>query len=150
MQVLSFIKVHLKMGFQNRTILCRSQWNKDVFHSIVNNSKKTIYSVVQCGTVMSCYNMVSLHEYTSSWSPTGHLLGQRISLCEFKIWFYTSWPEEIFYRHHFQFDGLVQERRNSSALAMESRLFCTNQSIFNIPMLCLRVWLTISQHRCSY
>ena len=27
------------------------------------------------------------------------------------------------------FDGLVQERRNSSALAMELRLSCTNPSI---------------------
>ena len=27
-------------------------------------------------------------------------------------------------------DGLVQERRNSSALAMELRLFCTNPSIW--------------------
>ena len=27
------------------------------------------------------------------------------------------------------FDGLVQERRNSSVLAMELRLSCTNQSI---------------------
>ena len=27
---------------------------------------------------------------------------------------------------HFRIDGLVQERRNSSALAMELRLSCTN------------------------
>ena len=29
---------------------------------------------------------------------------------------------------HQHIDGLVQERRNSSALAMELRLFCTNTS----------------------
>ena len=29
-------------------------------------------------------------------------------------------------------DGLVQERRNSSALAMELRLSCTNQSIYRL------------------
>ena len=28
-------------------------------------------------------------------------------------------------------DGLVQERRNSSALAMELRLSCTNQSMYS-------------------
>ena len=35
----------------------------------------------------------------------------------------------------YGFDGLVQERRNSSALAMELRLSCTNPSvcaIFNV------------------
>ena len=31
-------------------------------------------------------------------------------------------------------DGLVQERRNSSALAMELRLSCTNPSIYNIHL----------------
>ena len=29
---------------------------------------------------------------------------------------------------NFKIDGLVQERRNSSALAIESRLLCTNPS----------------------
>ena len=33
------------------------------------------------------------------------------------------------------FDGLVQERRNSSALAMELRLSCTNPSICRSPIL---------------
>ena len=32
----------------------------------------------------------------------------------------------------YHFDGLVQERRNSSALAMELRLSCTSPSICNI------------------
>ena len=32
--------------------------------------------------------------------------------------------------HHI--DGFVQERRNSSALAMELRLSCTNPSIYNV------------------
>ena len=31
--------------------------------------------------------------------------------------------------HHNDVDGLVQERRKSSVLAMELRLFCTNPSI---------------------
>ena len=34
-------------------------------------------------------------------------------------------------RHGKHIDGLVQERRNSSALAMELRLSCTNASICN-------------------
>ena len=34
---------------------------------------------------------------------------------------------------HYQYiDGLVQERHNSSALAMELRLSCTNPSIFEL------------------
>ena len=36
------------------------------------------------------------------------------------------------------FDGLVQERRNSSALAMELRLSCTNPLIFKFPLIFLR------------
>ena len=34
----------------------------------------------------------------------------------------------------FNIDGLVQERRNSSALAMELRLSCTNSSIWFITI----------------
>ena len=33
----------------------------------------------------------------------------------------------------YHIDGLVQERRNSSALAMELRLPCTNLSISQLP-----------------
>ena len=40
---------------------------------------------------------------------------------------YVSWSQLI--RWHLHIDGLVQERRNSSALAMELCLFCTNPSI---------------------
>ena len=37
----------------------------------------------------------------------------------------------MFYESHSKhIDGLVQERRNSSALAMELRLACTNPSIY--------------------
>ena len=35
---------------------------------------------------------------------------------------------------HYDMNGLVQERRNSSALAMELRLSCTNPSIYNIAL----------------
>ena len=35
----------------------------------------------------------------------------------------------IFYEFHI--DGLVQERRNSSAFAMELRLSCTNPSTYD-------------------
>ena len=37
-------------------------------------------------------------------------------------------------------DGLVQERRNSSALAMELRLFCTNPSIYSHGI--ISVWIS--------
>ena len=36
--------------------------------------------------------------------------------------------ENCYLHHHF--DGLVQERRNSSALAMKLRLSCTKPSIY--------------------
>ena len=42
-------------------------------------------------------------------------------------------PMLTYLRHHF--DGLVQERCNSSALAMELRFFCTNPSILFSPRL---------------
>ena len=34
-------------------------------------------------------------------------------------------------RRGYEFDGLVQERRNSSALAMELRFSCTNSSNYS-------------------
>ena len=44
------------------------------------------------------------------------------------IWISKNYRLEIFH-----IDGLVQERRNSSALAMELRLSCTNPSIYQFP-----------------
>ena len=41
----------------------------------------------------------------------------------------------IFLEHWLYVNGLVQERRNSSALAMELRLSCTNPSIWNITFI---------------
>ena len=42
-------------------------------------------------------------------------------------------------------NGLVQERRNSSVLAMELRLFCTNSSIYGMGMLrlILLIWKNV-------
>ena len=45
-------------------------------------------------------------------------------------------------------DGLVQERRHSSALAMELRLSCTNSSIYH-PYGIYRVFVS-SSPKCSY
>ena len=42
------------------------------------------------------------------------------------------WDAMMLTWHHWNIDGLVQERRNSSALAMELRLSCTNPSIYNM------------------
>ena len=39
---------------------------------------------------------------------------------------YASGLEHVSKRSRFHFDGLVQERRNSSTLAIESRFSCTN------------------------
>ena len=42
------------------------------------------------------------------------------------------WDAMMLTWHHWNIDGLVQERRNSSALAMELRLSCTNPSIYTV------------------
>ena len=72
----------------------------------------------------------------------------------------TKWPQ--FRWHYFQIDRLVQERRNSSVLAMELRLSClTHRNKFSCKkavaiwfMCCwnlfLSVQLTISQHWCRW
>ena len=41
----------------------------------------------------------------------------------------------ILYLFGVYIDGLVQERRNSSALAMELRIYCSNRSIWSINVL---------------
>ena len=55
-------------------------------------------------------------------------------------------------------DGLMQKRRNSSALAMELRFFCINQLVYNTtgllpsikPLLLFQVWPTCAwQHDIS-
>ena len=50
----------------------------------------------------------------------------------------------------FNIDGLVQERRNSRALAMELRLSCTNPSIWFYIWLCLTVCIGIMASGCMH
>ena len=38
-------------------------------------------------------------------------------------------------------NGLVQERRNSSVLAMELRISCTNQSVWKLPDILMVIWV---------
>ena len=70
----------------------------------------------------------SLLPYFSPICGTAHLVREK-ELCN--IW--TKWGQNtmtgIFLKDHF--GGVVQERHNSSALAMELRLSCTNSSISN-------------------
>ena len=65
-----------------------------------------------CGVCMMIY---------SSWVMSSHG----------PIWWYCKCDlvNSTFAEHRSYIDGLVQERRNSSASAMELRLSCTNQSI---------------------
>ena len=58
--------------------------------------------------------------------------------------------------HHVQCDGFVQERRNSSALAMELRLSCTNPSsvckavvIISDVKLCICLYC-LYKNKCKY
>ena len=48
-----------------------------------------------------------------------------------KSWLFDLTNMGIMCSQHPYIDGFVQERRNSSALAMELRLSCTNPSICN-------------------
>ena len=48
--------------------------------------------------------------------------------------------KEANFRH---IDGLVQKRRNTSALAMEFHLFCIKPSIYNVILVKLSLWVTI-------
>ena len=54
--------------------------------------------------------------------------GIRLYICWSMFISYISESRELDYFSANQIDGLVQERRNSSALAMELRLSCTNPS----------------------
>ena len=45
------------------------------------------------------------------------------------VWLQCITNGDISVAQNVHFDGLVQERRNSSVLAMELRLSCTNPSI---------------------
>ena len=73
------------------------------------------------------------------------------SVC-FKAWGWQNWKIMYWYKlkRHFQIDGLGQERRNSSALAMELRLSCTNPSIrtFLNEMYFLEWNMDVSERLC--
>ena len=62
-----------------------------------------------------------------------------------EIVYETLWRVKAVY----DIDGLVQERRNSSALAMELRLSCTNPSILSYIWLCQESMI-VSLHCCGY
>ena len=57
------------------------------------------------------------------------------------------WLSSLAVGHHI--DGLVQERRTSSVLAMELHLFWTSPSIYTVPLKQLwRIWVNKS-HECT-
>ena len=70
---------------------------------------------------------------------------QRLIIVEWNMSSF-SWPtvNEITSYSQYYSDELVQERRNSSALAMQLRLSCTNTSICYIPMTLLH--MTVTSH----
>ena len=49
--------------------------------------------------------------------------------------------ESTVWNHWLDIDGLVQERRNSSALAMELHLSCINPSIYDLYSLANKICL---------
>ena len=54
------------------------------------------------------------------------------------IWFYVLHHDSVSHNTIGHIDGLVQERRNSSALAMELRLYCTDPLIYIVAF--VKVW----------
>ena len=54
------------------------------------------------------------------------------------IWFYVLHHDTLSHNTIRHIDGLVQERRNSSALAMELRLYCINPLIYIVAF--VKVW----------
>ena len=85
---------------------------------------------------MSVIILENKHENSSTTAQSFGLLGMHCSSAGF--WYLMikmiSQPERgqiMSMQSKVRVDGLVQERRNSSALAMELRLSCTNPSICN-------------------
>ena len=64
------------------------------------------------------------------------------------IWLTHGWC--LLYPVHYDFDGLVQERRNSSALTMESHLSCINSSIWTLQQRADLIKILFYQYRKSY
>ena len=75
-----------------------------------------------------CTGSVVTAEMTPA--PQIHVLSNEMHGKKNKIMFSLILLQED-YSHYFSIDGLVQERRNSSALAMELRLSCTYPSIWS-------------------
>ena len=66
------------------------------------------------------------------------------------LWYVVHWPQDKIYlsgRRDF-IDGLMQERRNSSALAMKLPLSCINPSIYT--GIHIQVFLLISRVKCRF
>ena len=86
----------------------------------------------------------------SEWHGFPHGLGQLICSCSKESLPYewarlSQWQDTI---NHDQIDWLVQERYNSSALAMELRLSCTNPWKQNMVVFCkLTGWYPIENIR---
>ena len=78
----------------------------------------------------------TLKSYFLRW-VIGMLLSVRLFLCSLLLSSHCFRPFLISnHLHCLHSYGLMQERRNCSALAMESRLSCTNPSIFKLHVSC--------------
>ena len=74
------------------------------------------------------FNAKQYLKYTYEIDVTAHLEWHRADHNDRNTSVRAVLTEKIFCYEWFQIDGLVQERRNSIALAMEFRLTCTNPS----------------------
>ena len=81
--------------------------------------------VLLCFVVVSC-RPIFTHILQGYYTGTGHLKIAPVSIKQpWRMWVDISYISTM----NWYINGLVQERRNSSALAMELRLSCTNPSI---------------------
>ena len=81
------------------------------------NNKLILVQVMTCCLQTTCHNLYQC--WQKSMPPYGFTRPQRVKL---------SHPDKEHIMYTLQIDGLMQERRNSSALAMELRLSCINPS----------------------
>ena len=67
----------------------------------------------------------------STIASTAQSLGTFESDCNY-VSINSNWRKSSLQKQVHDIDGLVQKRRNSSALAVELRLSCTNPSIYSL------------------
>ena len=119
-----------RIAKQRSTHKMTLKWVHNQFATTVH----TLFYFLHDQRRLSCYCVTTWSTYNSNMYGLFHVYCMRannVSLWLWiKIWVCYCWVGGMWRINHI--DGLVQERRNSSALAMELRLSRTNPSIYVI------------------